>query len=192
LQLLALSSEEDEHNTTTTDVQPHEGFDSAEGSSDSQSDEEPLSSLISSHTGNVGNTRWKCSESFSPVVTEFSVSAADNDVDSRADWQPADYVKQYLGKDLFEILSDCTNVTSVATKVKSLNTTAAQNERFLRACLFICCINYPRVRMFWHNGVELSVLTSATTQDRYFPMRNFLKAVIDTDISDETKNRDRL
>ena len=185
-ELSALSSEEDEQNTTATGIQPHEGSDSAEGSSDSESDEEPLSSLISSRT------HWKCSESFSPLVTEFTMSAAHNDVDSRADWEPVDYVKQYLDKDLFEILSHCTNVTSVATKGKSLNTTAAEIERFLGACLFMSCINYPRVRMFWQKGLEVPVLTSAITRDRYFRIRNSLKTVIDTDISDETKKHDRL
>jgi len=46
--------------------------------------------------------------------------------------------------------------------------------------------------MFWQKGLEVPVLTSAITRDRYFRIRNSLKAVIDTDISDETKKRDRL
>jgi len=46
--------------------------------------------------------------------------------------------------------------------------------------------------MFWQKGLEVPVLTSAITRDRYFRIKNSLKAVIDTDISDETKKRDRL
>jgi len=72
-----------------------------------------------------------------PSVTNFIGSS--DDVDTRADWKPTDYVQMYLNKPLFAHISECTNVMSVAAKGKSLNTTPAEIECFIGAALFILC-----------------------------------------------------
>lgn len=184
--LSGLSSDDEVEQTPTTSSlrsQPE----SEEDSSGSSSDDEPLSSL---RVGGGGNVQWKRQSSFSPAVTNFIDSP--DDVDTRAEWKPIDYVQMYLDKQLFSHISQCTNVTSVAVKGKSLNTTPAEIERFVGACLFMSCVSYPRVRMFWQRGLSVPVLSEAISRDRFFRIRYSLKSVIDTDISDETKKEDRL
>jgi len=51
----------------------------------------------------------------------------------------------YLDKEFFAQMSPCTNINSVARSGKSLNTTAAEIERFLGATVFMSCIFYPRI-----------------------------------------------
>ena len=155
--------------------------------SDSSSDDEPLSGL---RNGSASYVQWKHQSSFSPALTNFTDPPYD--VDSRADWKPTVYVQMYLDKQLFSHISHCTNVTSVAVNGKSLNTTAAEIERFIGACVFVSCVSYPRVRMFWQRGLSVPVLSEAISRDRFFRIRNSLKSVIDADISDETKKGDRL
>jgi len=54
-------------------------------------------------------------------------------------------MNDYLDKEFFALMSSCTNINSVARSGKSLNTTAAENERFLGATMFMSCISYPRI-----------------------------------------------
>jgi len=180
-------SSDDEAEQTATDLSSGNQPESEDESSGSSSDDEPLSSL---QHGGVGKVQWKCQSSFSPTVTTFRDSP--DDVDTRAEWKPTDYVKMYLDKQLFSLVSQCTNVTSVAIKGKSLNTTPAEIERFIGACLFMSCVSFPRVRMFWQRGLSVPVLAEAIARDRFSRIRNSLKCVIDSDISDETKKNDRL
>jgi len=98
----------------------------------------------------------------------------------------------YLDKMLFSLISQCTNVTSVAIKGKSLNTTSAEIERFIRACLLMSRTSYPHVRMFWQRGLSVPVPLEAIAHDRFSRIRNSLKCVIDDEVSDEMKKNDRL
>ena len=103
--------------------------------SDSSSDDETL----------FRNVQWKRKSSFSHAVTKFTNPP--DAVNRRADWKPTDSIMQmYLDKQLFSHISQCTNVTSVAVKGKSLNTTPAETERFIGACLFMLCLSYSPIR----------------------------------------------
>ena len=150
--LSSLSSDDEMEQIPTTSSSSSQQQ-SEDESSDSSSDDEPLSSLLG---GGSGNLQWKRQSSFSPSVTNFIDSP--DDVDTRAEWKPTDYVQMHLDKQLFSHISQCTNVTSVAVKGKSLNTTPAEIERFIGACLFMSCVSYPRVRMFWQRSLSVPVL----------------------------------
>ena len=101
-------------------------------------------------------------------------------------------MSEYLDRDLFELLSVSTNVTSVAKTGKNINTSPEEIQTFIGACLFMSCVCYPRVRIFWQKGFAIPVLTDSMTRDRFFKIRSSLKAVIDIDASDEEKKADRL
>lgn len=181
-------SSDDDAEPGKADVSDASANSSAESSTecesdDQDSDDEPLSNLTSN------STQWKRSDTFHPVVV-----AHDNfdNVDSRCDWEPANYVSEYLDRDLFKLLSVSTNVTSVAKTGKNINTSPEEIQTFIGACLFMSCVCYPRVRMFWQKGLAIPVLTDSMTRDRFFKIRSSLKAVVDIDISDEEKKVDRL
>jgi len=103
-----------------------------------------------------------------------------HDVDTRGDWQPINYVEMYLDKQLFSLLSHCTNVTSDAVRGTSMNKTVAEIERFIGACLFMSCVSYHRVRMFWQKGLSVPVLSEAMTRDRLLPVRRYASVVFAT------------
>src|SRR5206468_5641292 len=53
--------------------------------------------------------QWRQQEDFTPDVQDFTPQ--NNYVDSREDWTPIEYVKQYLDNELFEVFSNCTNIS---------------------------------------------------------------------------------
>ena len=116
----------------------------------------------------------------------------DDDSDMRLNWKPIDYMKQYIDEDFFRIISNCTNTTSVAVKGRNIKTTAAEIERFFGISLFMSCVGYPRMRMYWQRSLHLPLVCDTMTRDRYFRIRTSLKVVIDADVSDDAKLADRL
>lgn len=86
--------------------------------------DEPLSRIVSREK-NI----WKNSNTFQPQVEEFQEE--DDEIEMRSSWKPSDYVNEYLGKELFSLMSSCTNLQSVSTKGKNIKTTAAEIERFI-------------------------------------------------------------
>jgi len=132
---------------------------------------------------------WKRKD-FSPVLEEFK--GFDDDSDMRLNWKPIDYMKQYIDEDFFRIISNCTNTTSVAVKGRNIKTTAAEIERFFGISLFMSCVGYPRMRMYWQRSLHLPLVCDTMTRDRYFRIRTSLKVVIDADVSDDAKLADRL
>ena len=175
---------DDDFNIDDASVQsnPDESSDSV--ASEADSDDEPLSSLT-----HQAATRWKQTRSFNPDVAD--IPQIDDDRD-RSTWAPIDYMNEYLDKEFFALMSSCTNINSVARSGKSLNTTAAEIERFLGATVFMSCISYPRIRMYWQRGLQIPLVCGTITRDRYFKIRSSLKVVVDTDVSDDAKKQDGL
>ena len=101
-------------------------------------------------------------------------------------------MNDYLDNEFFDLMSSCTNINSVAHSGKSINTTAAEIERFLSATVFMSCISYPRIRMYWQSGLQIPLLCSTMTRDRYFKICSLLKVVVNTDVSDDVKKQDGL
>jgi len=137
------------------------------------SDDEPLSKLSSCKSD------WNHA-AFNSVLEDFT--GADDNADLRAKWKPIDYMKQY-DSDFFTYISDCTNRHSVAVKGRNIKTTAAEIERFLGASIFMSCVGYQRMCMFWQRSLQLPLVCEAMTRDRYFRIRSSLKVVVDVDVS---------
>jgi len=148
------------------------------------SDDEPFSSLT-----HQAASRWKQTRSFNPVVANIPQI---DDVHDRSNWAPIDYMNDYLDNEFFDLMSSCTNINSVARSAKSINTTAAEIERFLGATVFMSCISNPRIRMYWQRGLQIPLVCGTMTCDRYFKIRSSLKVVVDTDVSDDVKKQDGL
>jgi len=77
-------------------------------------------------------------------------------------------MKAYLDKEFFKLMSLCTNVNSVARCGKSINTSAAEIERFLGATIFMACVGYPRIRMYWQRGLQIPLVCGTMTREFEF------------------------
>jgi len=75
---------------------------------------------------------------------------------------------------------------------RNIKTTAAEIERFLGASIFVSCVGYLRLCMYWQRSLQLPLVCEAMTRDRYFRIRSSLKVVVDVDVSDDAKKADRL
>lgn len=175
------SSDEEEENAGL-----RERMSDSSSSSDSysDSDDEPLCNLSKS------KSQWKQTKTFHPKVIEYQNSADDGE--DRAEWKEMDYMRQYIDRALFILMSACTNVTSVAVHGRNLKTSAAEIEQFIGFCLFMSCVGYPRIRLFWKKGFAIPLLSETMTRDRFFRIRSSLKAVIDIDVPVEERKSDRL
>lgn len=131
---------------------------------------------------------WKRS-AFTPDLVQFE--AQDERQENRENWQALDYVEQYIDTELMELIADCTNAMSLATTGTSLNTSADEIYHFFGASIFMSCVPYPQVRMFWSNFLRIPVISDQMTRDRFFKLRQHLKVVIDNDISEDVKKTDR-
>jgi len=125
-----------------------------------------------------------------PILKDFQGS--DDDAESRLQWSPVEYVKQYIDEKLFDVISTCTNITSVARTGKNINTTPTEIQHFFGMSIMMSCVGYHRIRMYWQKAFSLPLVAECMTRDRYFRIRSSLKVVVDTDVSDDTKKIDRL
>jgi len=166
--------------------QVHDPSDASPSSSEDDSDNEPLATFRG-----VKTEFWKKTDTFLPSVATFSELHNDAD-EARADWKPLDYVQQYLNADTFQLLSNCTNVNSVALSGRSLNTTPSEIQRFFGASILMSSLGYPHIKMFWQNSLRIPIIAKTISRDRFFRIRNSLKVVVDVDISDSMKKADRL
>ena len=80
-----------------------------------------------------------------------------------------------MDNDFFELMSSCTNINSVVRSGKSINTTAAEIESFLGATIFMSCVGYPRIKMYWQRALQNPLVCGTMTRDRYFKIRRSLK-----------------
>ena len=152
---------DDDFNVDDASVQSNTDESSVSAASEADdSDDEPLSSLA-----HQAASRWKQTRSFNPVVANIPQI---DDVRDRSNWAPIDYMNDYLDNEFFDLMSSCTNINSVARSGKSINITAAEIERFLGATVFMSCISYPRIRMYWQRGLQIPLVCGTMTRDRYF------------------------
>ena len=118
-----------------------------------------------------------------PLFATYSVYALNASID---------YMNEYVDKEFFELMSSCTSINSVARSGKSINTTAAEIERFLGATVFMSSVRYPRIKMYWQRALQIPLVCGTMTRDSYFKIRSSLKVVVDTDVSDDVKKDDSL
>ncbi|XP_062849144.1 piggyBac transposable element-derived protein 3 [Trichomycterus rosablanca] len=131
---------------------------------------------------------WK-SAPFTPDLVQFQ--GEDDKPDDRADWQPLDYVEQYMETELMKLLADCTNATSLANSGRYLNTSVDEMYHFFGAAIMMSCVPYPQTKMFWSNALRIPAISDTMTRDRFFKLRSHLKVIIDDDISEDKRKTDK-
>ncbi|XP_049905131.1 zinc finger MYM-type protein 2 isoform X1 [Epinephelus moara] len=132
--------------------------------------------------------RWQ-SGAFTPNLVKFEFY--DERLYERQDWQPLDYVEQYIDTDLMKHIAICTNAMSLSTSGGYLNTSVDEIYHFFGATILMSCVPYPQMRMFWSNALRIPAISDKMRRDRFFKLRQHLKVVIDDEISEDMRQTDR-
>lgn len=133
---------------------------------------------------------WKFAP-FTPNLMQFQ-GEDDGLKDMRADWQPQEYVEQYIDADLMRLLSDCTNATSLAKTGRSLNTSVDEIYHFFGAAILMSCVHYPKTRMVWSNALGIPAISDVMSRDRFFKLSSNLKVVVDNNVPGDERQIDKL
>ncbi|XP_045459924.1 piggyBac transposable element-derived protein 2-like [Melitaea cinxia] len=107
-------------------------------------------------------------------------------------WTPENYFTQYIDDDILIKMVSATNQTNILRKRNSLGLTVKELKVFFGIQMVMSAINLPKISVFWSQKFGINVIKGAMTRNRYFNIRNSLKVVFDSDVSDEIKQKNKL
>ncbi|KAG1934670.1 piggyBac transposable element-derived protein 3 [Pimephales promelas] len=132
--------------------------------------------------------RWKATQ-LTPKLTEYQHQDK-TDLD-RHGWTPLDYLEHYIDRDLMMTIAECSNIMSLSKSGEPLNMTVDEVYHFFGACIFMSCIRYPTIRMYWSKALKITAITDKFTRSRFFKLREAIKVVIDHDVPEDLKMSDK-
>ncbi|XP_076842062.1 piggyBac transposable element-derived protein 3 isoform X2 [Brachyhypopomus gauderio] len=132
--------------------------------------------------------QWRASP---PTPNQVQFEHEEETVQNRENWTPLDYIEQYIDKDLMKMIADCSNASSLARNEAPLNTSTDEMYHFFGACILMSCIPYPAIRMYWSKTLKFPAITEKFTRDRFFRLRRSLKVLIDDDVPEDLRERDK-
>ncbi|XP_061564106.1 piggyBac transposable element-derived protein 3-like [Cololabis saira] len=106
--------------------------------------------------------------------------------------RPSGYFKQYIDDQVFEEVSSCTNQREVLVSGNTLKTTPEEVKTFFGMAMYMSCLKYPRMRMYWAAKTRVPIITNSMTRDRFFKICQSIKVTDDFAISDDHKKEDAL
>ncbi|KAJ4948773.1 hypothetical protein JOQ06_020296 [Pogonophryne albipinna] len=63
-----------------------------------------------------------------------------------------------------------------------LNTSVDEVYHFFGACIWMSCIRYPTIRMYWSKALRITAITDRFTHNRFFRLRGSIQVLIDDDV----------
>ncbi|XP_029704824.1 uncharacterized protein isoform X2 [Takifugu rubripes] len=132
--------------------------------------------------------RWRAAP-LMPNLVEFENE--DETEHDRNSWTPLNYLEQYIDRDLMKTIADCTNTVSLSRSGDLFKTSVDEIYYFVGACILMSCVPYPKMRMYWSKSLRVTSITDRFTRDRFFKLRQSLKVLIDDDVPEDLRKRDK-
>uniref|UniRef100_A0A3Q3G5T7 Si:ch211-255f4.7 n=1 Tax=Labrus bergylta TaxID=56723 RepID=A0A3Q3G5T7_9LABR len=126
---------------------------------------------------------------FIPDLVQFE--AADKRLHEREDWQPLDYVEQYIDTELITRIAKCTNAMSAGHSGGSLHSDTNEIFHFFGASILLSCVPYPEVRIFWSSALRISAICDKFPLERFLELSQHLKVVVDDYIFSDQRREDK-
>lgn len=102
---------------------------------------------------------------------------------------PYEYFKHYVPDELFNLMSDSTNMYAMQSGNLSFKPTSAGEIRTLIGLhLAMGVLNMPRIAMYWEAGMDIGIFRNTMCRDRFFQLRSHLHLV--NNLERPAENRD--
>lgn len=104
---------------------------------------------------------------------------------------PLDYFMNYIPNDLFQQMSDMTNIYALQKGSVFEPTNVQEVKQLFGLHMAMGCLKFPRRTLYWDNALGIRLFTSTMAKNRFFKLRSHLHLVNNLEIPDNTDN-DRL
>ena len=125
-------------------------------------DDVPSASLVS-----YPNAAYYCWRRHTPLPVKTQFSGDDFPDPPGAELIPWQYSDQFFNSDLSDKIANETNLYSVQTSEKSINTSAMEIVQYIRIITQMGILNYPQYRMCWDPTSRIPVIANVMGLTRF-------------------------
>lgn len=151
----------DRETSDISDSENEDDVDDVNAAYDSDTEEYAGSSAESDDDGSSGASisqrrpLWKAANS-SPANNVPALETGCVFSETRLEFSPADYYKQYVDDNMLEKMAEKTNQRILRERGIISKITGQEVKQFLGCSMLMGVIGYPRIRFFWKKGLAVS------------------------------------
>ena len=112
----------------------------------------------------AANYRWR---KRTPLPVQSQFSGNDFPDPTGEELTPRQYFDQFFTPDLFDKIANETNLYSVQTSGKSVNTNAMEIEQYIGIITQMDILNYPQYRMYWDPTSRIPLIANVMGLTRF-------------------------
>ena len=105
---------------------------------------------------------------------------------------PLDCFKQFVPLEIFELIANTSNRSAVRTFGKSLLLKRDECMQFFGATLMMSVMKLPWMRLYWARETRVAAVADVFTRSRFHQLRSRMKIVVDEEVPQDARQRDRL
>ncbi|KAG5882178.1 hypothetical protein JTB14_016446 [Gonioctena quinquepunctata] len=98
----------------------------------------------------------------------------------------------YFDNSDVENMCACTNLKYRMEHDKAMNLSLEEIRTFLGISILMSCQKFPQIEMYWASLTRVLKISESMTHKRVFSIRSHLKVVVESDVSEEIRKKDKL